>query len=94
MDKNTKNLTKELLGEVKSKGFDMTQIDSIMYSQEGQALMSQLGGSGGEAMKEAAAKAASGDTAALSSLLGTLMSTPEGRSVAAQAMNMKKNESI
>jgi hypothetical protein len=91
MDKNTKHLTKELLGEAKAKGFDMAQIDSIMSSDEGRALMAQLGGPGGEAMKAAAAKAAEGDSAALSSLLGSLMATPEGRSLAGSVMNMKKD---
>jgi hypothetical protein len=91
MDKSVKDLTRNLLGTAKSKGFDTAQIDGIMASAEGKALMEKLGGPGGESMKDAAAKAAEGDTAALSSLLGSLMSTPEGRSVAAQAMNMKKN---
>jgi len=91
MDKDTRNLTKELMGEAKAKGFDMAQVDSIMTSPEGQALMAQLGAPGGEAMKAAAAKAAAGDTAAISSLLGSLMATPEGRSLASQVMQMKKN---
>jgi hypothetical protein len=91
MDKSVKNLTRTLMGEAKAKGFDTAQIDSIMASAEGKALMEKLSAPGGEAMKAAAAKAAEGDTAALSSLLGALMSTPEGRSIAAQAMNMKKD---
>jgi hypothetical protein len=91
MDKDVKNLTRDLLGAAKAKGFDTAQIDGIMYSAEGKAIMDQLSGPGGEAMKAAAAKAAEGDTAALSSLLGSLMATPEGRSLASQAMKMKKN---
>ena len=91
MDKNTKNLTRGLFDEAKSKGFDMSQVDSIMSSDEGKALMAQLGGPGGDAMKAAAAKAAEGDSAALSNLLTSLMSTPEGRSIAGAAMNMKKD---
>jgi hypothetical protein len=53
--------------------------------------MARLNAPGGEAMKDAAAKAAEGDTAALSSLLGTLMTTKEGKSVISQAKNIKKN---
>lgn len=82
--------TKDLLNMAKSKGFDVNQISGIMSSPEGQALLAQLNGPNGGALKDSISKAADGDTAAISSLLGTLMSTKEGQSVAKQAMNLKK----
>jgi hypothetical protein len=91
MDKDVKNLTQNLFGAAKAKGFDTAQIAGIMDSPEGRTLMAQLNAPGGEAMKEAAAKAAEGDTAALASLLGTLMATKEGKKIAGQVMSLKKN---
>ncbi|MCL1806650.1 MAG: hypothetical protein FWG31_02990 [Oscillospiraceae bacterium] len=91
MEQDVKNITKDLLGTAKAKGYNTGQIENLMASPEGQALMAQLSAPGGEGMKDAAAKAAAGDTAALSSLLRTLMATPEGQSIAKQVMNMKKD---
>ncbi|MDR1668862.1 MAG: hypothetical protein LBR76_02760 [Oscillospiraceae bacterium] len=90
MANNVGDMTKDLLGVAKSKGYDINQISGIIDSPEGQVLLSRLNGPGGDAMKDAASKAADGDTAALSELLRTVMSTKEGRSVATQVMNMKK----
>ncbi len=90
MAKDVNDMTKDLLGVAKSKGYDINQISGIMDSPEGQTLISQLNGPNGGAMRDAASKAAEGDTAALSSLLRTLMSSEEGRSVAKQVMSMKK----
>ncbi|MDR1693342.1 MAG: hypothetical protein LBR72_08295, partial [Oscillospiraceae bacterium] len=70
--------------------YDINQISGIMDSPEGKALLGQLNGPGGGAMKDAASKAADGDTAALSELLRSVMATEEGRSVAKQVMSMKK----
>jgi hypothetical protein len=91
MDKDVQNITKTLMDTAKARGFDTTQIDGIMQSPEGQALLARLGAPGGESMKAAAAKAAEGDTAALSALIGSLMATKEGKSIAGQVMSMKKN---
>ncbi|MCL2003496.1 MAG: hypothetical protein FWG72_05775 [Oscillospiraceae bacterium] len=91
MGRDVKNLTQGLLGAAKAKGLDTARISGIMDSPEGRALMARLNAPEGEAMKAAASKAASGDTAALSALLGTLMATKEGQSVAGQVMNLKKN---
>jgi hypothetical protein len=91
MDKDVKNLTQDLLSAAKAKGYDTAQISGIMDSPEGRALLAQLNAPGGEMMKAAAAKAAEGDTAALSALLGALMSTKEGKSVLGQAKNIQKN---
>jgi len=90
MSRDVNELTKNLMGAAKAKGFDTAQISGIMESPEGRSLMAQLNGPGGEAIKAAASKAAEGDTDALSSLLGSLMSTKEGQSVAKQVMGMKK----
>jgi hypothetical protein len=91
MGKDIGNITQNLLGAAKAKGFDTAQISGIMDSPEGRALLAQLNAPGGEAMKEAASRAAQGDTAALSALLGSLMATKEGRTIASQVMSMKKN---
>ncbi|MDR0293419.1 MAG: hypothetical protein LBH95_04620 [Oscillospiraceae bacterium] len=90
MSKDVNDLTANLMGAAKVKGFDTNRIAGIMNSPEGRALMEQLSGPGGGAMKDAAAKAAEGDAAALSSLMGELMSTKEGQSVAKQVKDMKR----
>ncbi|MDR0325263.1 MAG: hypothetical protein LBI19_04105 [Oscillospiraceae bacterium] len=90
MKKDVGSITQAMVDMAKAKGYDTAQISGIMNSPEGRSLMSQLNGPGGGAMKDAAAKAAGGDTAALSSLLGSLMSTKEGQTVAKQVMGMKK----
>ena len=91
MSNNLNDITADLLSAAKSKGYDTNQINSVIGSPDGQALMAQLNGPGGQALKAAAANAAKGDTGALSGLLNTLMSTKEGRNVAKQVMGMKKD---
>lgn len=68
----------------------MDKLKGFVESAEGRALMQQLGGSGGDALKSAAAAAASGDKDGMAKLVGTLMSSPEGARLAMSIMNLMK----
>ncbi len=69
---------------------NMDKLKGFVASAEGKALLQQLGGSGGDALKVAAQAAASGDKDAAARLVSTLMSTPEGARLAMTLMNLLK----
>ena len=77
---------RDMLGSAKSKGFDLAKIAGIMDSAEGRALLRQLSGPGGDALKQAAASASEGDSGTVGRLMASLMSTNEGRELAKQVM--------
>lgn len=79
----------ELLNKNKGK-VDLNAISSIMDSPEGKALLKQLSGSGGDALKKAAAAAADGDKGAVGRLMGSLLSSKEGQALAKQVMDISK----
>lgn len=68
----------------------MDKLKGFVDSPDGRALMQQLGGSGGDALKVAAQAAASGDRDGAAKLVQTLMSTPEGARLAMTLMNLLK----
>ena len=80
----------ELLSKHKGK-IGMEAIARIMDSDQGKALLKQLSGEGGDALKNAAAAAATGDKGAAGRLVASLLSTKEGQTLAAQIMEMVKN---
>ncbi len=61
---------------------NMDKLKDLAASAEGQALLRQLGGAGGDALKEAARAAAGGDRDSATKLVGALMSTPDGAKLA------------
>ncbi len=69
---------------------NMDKLRGLVDSPDGRALLAQLGGSGGNALKNAAAAAASGDKDAAARLISTLMSTPEGARLAFSLMSLLK----
>ena len=88
MNRNMESSAKDMLGAAKSKGFDISKLSGIMDSAEGRALLRQLSGPGGDALKEAAARASEGDSGAVGRLMASLMSTNEGRALAKQIMEI------
>lgn len=64
--------------------FDMGTVSQILDSAEGKNLMRQLSGDGGDALKQAAAAAADGDSGAAGRMLTTLLSSKEGQALAKQ----------
>ncbi len=83
MDKS-ENLLRALLSTPQGARVagNMDKLKNFAASAEGQALLSQLGGAGGDALKEAARAAAGGDRDSAAKLVSTLMSTPEGAKLA------------
>ena len=69
---------------------NMGTISAIMDSREGKALLKQISGGGGDALKKAAAEAAEGDSDAAGRLIKSLLSTKEGQALAGQVMKMSK----
>ncbi len=90
MTKDANSMAREWLNAAKAKGYDTSQVNGLLDTPEAKTLLNQLNGPGGGAMKDAASRAAEGDTEALSSLLRTLTSTPEGKAVIQKAMSMRK----
>ena len=89
MSQRIKEQTKTLLNHPKAKGLDMEKISEIMDSAEGKALLKQLSGRGGDALKQAASQAADGDTGAAGRMLTSLMSSREGQALAKQVMALR-----
>lgn len=89
-DRDMESKAKNLMGSAKEKGIDMAKISQIMDSSEGKALLKQLSGSGGDALKHAAAQAADGDNGSIARLMGSLMSSKEGQALAKQVMELTK----
>lgn len=69
---------------------NMDKLKGFVESAEGRALMQQLGGAGGDALKSAAQAAASGSKDGAARLISTLMSSPEGAQLAMTLMNLLK----
>lgn len=86
METQAKNLT----GAAKAKGVDLGKLAALMDSVEGKALLRQISGPGGDALKKAASDAAEGDGGAVGRLLSSLMSTKEGQALAKQVMEIAK----
>ena len=67
---------------------NMDKLKGFVESPDGRALMQQLGGAGGDALKTAAQAAANGDRDAAARLVSTLMSSPDGAKLAMTLMNL------
>ena len=83
---------KSILGDDNAKKVDMKALASLMDSPEGKALLKQLSGPGGDALKKAAATAADGDKGSVQRLFASLMSSKEGQALAKQVMEISKKK--
>lgn len=83
---------KGILGEEQAKKLDMKALGTLMDSPEGKAILRQLSGPGGDALKKAAASAADGDKGAAQRLFASLMGSKEGQALAKQVMEIGKKK--
>jgi hypothetical protein len=83
---------KSILGEENAKKVDLKALSTLMDSPEGKALLRQLSGPGGDALKKAAANAAEGDRGAAQRMLSSLMSSKDGQALAKQVMEISKKK--
>ena len=87
-----KDVASNILGEEKAGKLDMKAISGLMDSAEGKALLKQLSGPGGDALKKAAASAVEGDKGAAQRLFTSLMGSKEGQALAKQVMEIGKKK--
>ncbi len=90
MAKDFSAAAQALLGQSKNGKVNMQTVSAIMDSQQGKDLLKHLSGGGGDALKQAAAAAAEGDTGSAGRLLASLLSTKEGQALAKQVMEITK----
>jgi hypothetical protein len=88
---NLESLAKSFLSKNKDSIPGIDRYLGILESDEGKKLLSQLSASGGDSLKDAAQKAADGDVGATKNLIQTVLSSKEGRALAAQIMEISKN---
>jgi hypothetical protein len=88
---NLESLAKNFLNKNKASIPGIDKYLGILESDEGKKLLEQLSASGGDSLKDAAEKAADGDAAATQNLIRTVMGSKEGRALAAQIMEISKN---
>ncbi|MCL2030278.1 MAG: hypothetical protein FWG93_01905 [Oscillospiraceae bacterium] len=92
MKNSFEQTAREILGEETARKLDMKALGALMDSPEGKALLRQLSGPGGDALKKAAANAADGDKGAAQRLFSSLMSSREGQTLARQVMEINKKK--
>jgi hypothetical protein len=66
------------------------KISGIMQKPDGKKLLELLGGSGGDALKDAARSAAKGDRDAAQRLITSLLATDEGKQLVQQVVKAMK----
>ena len=71
---------------------DLDKYRKLLDTPEGKALLSQISGGGGDALKKAAHEASQGDSDAAKKLIGSLLSSPEGAKLAGTIMAMAKDQ--
>ncbi|MCL2080696.1 MAG: hypothetical protein FWH16_01205 [Oscillospiraceae bacterium] len=87
---NLEFLAKNLLAKGKNTVPGIDKYMGILDTEEGKRLLGQLSANGGDSLKSAAQKAAGGDTAATKDLIKTILSSKEGKALAAQVMEINK----
>jgi len=90
MSKSAEEQARKLLQSDMAGDLELSKLSEIANSPAGMALRRQMSGAGGDKLRKAATQAADGDTAAVSQMLTELMSTNEGKALAEQVMEMKK----
>ncbi len=92
MSNQLESLARSFLASSKGSIPNMEKYMGILDSAEGKKLLQALSANGGDALKQSAQQAASGDAAATKRLISSLLSSKEGAALAAQVMAISKKK--
>ena len=90
MQNDYENLAKVLMASPQGAKIvkRLDKLNSVVNTERGRQLIAMLASDGGDAIKNAAAAAASGDQDQARVLLSTLLSSPEGAQLAAKIIEV------
>ena len=90
MQNDYENLAKVLMASPQGAKIvkSLDKLNSVVNTESGRQLIAMLASDGGDAIKNAAAAAASGDQDQARVLLSTLLSSPEGAQLAARIIEV------
>ena len=90
MQNDYENLAKVLMASPQGAKIvkSLDKLNSVVSTESGRQLIAMLASDGGDAIKNAAAAAASGDQDQARVLLSTLLSSPEGAQLAANIIEV------
>ena len=90
MQNDYENLAKVLMASPQGAKIvkSLDKLNSVVNTESGRQLIAMLASDGGDAIKNAAAAAASGDQDQARVLLSTLLSSPEGPQLAAKIIEV------
>lgn len=90
MQNDYENLAKVLMASPQGAKIvkSLDKLNSVVNTESGRQLIAMLASDGGDAIKNAAAAAASGDQDQARVLLSTLLSSPEGAQLAAKIIEV------
>ena len=90
MQNDYENLAKVLMASPQGAKIvkSLDKLNSVVTTESGRQLIAMLASDGGDAIKNAAAAAASGDQDQARVLLSTLLSSPEGAQLAAKIIEV------
>ena len=90
MQNDYENLAKVLMASPQGAKIvkSLDKLNSVVSTESGRQLIAMLASDGGDAIKNAAAAAASGDQDQARVLLSTLLSSPEGAQLAAKIIEL------
>ena len=90
MQNDYENLAKVLMASPQGAKIvkSLDKLNSVVSTESGRQLIAMLASDGGDAIKNAAAAAASGDQDQARVLLSTLLSSPEGAQLAAKILEV------
>ena len=90
MQNDYENLAKVLMASPQGAKIvkSLDKLNSVVNTESGRQLIAMLASDGGDAIKDAAAAAASGDQDQARVLLSTLLSSPEGAQLAAKIIEV------
>ena len=90
MQNHYENLAKVLMASPQGAKIvkSLDKLNSVVNTESGRQLIAMLASDGGDAIKNAAAAAASGDQDQARVLLSTLLSSPEGAQLAAKIIEV------
>lgn len=90
MQNDYENLAKVLMASPQGAKIvkSLDKFNSVVNTESGRQLIAMLASDGGDAIKNAAAAAASGDQDQARVLLSTLLSSPEGAQLAAKIIEV------
>ena len=90
MQNDYENLAKVLMASPQGAKIvkSLDKLNSVVNTESGRQLIAMLASAGGDAIKNAAAAAASGDQDQARVLLSTLLSSPDGAQLAAKIIEV------